>query len=110
MNKLVNKLIIAVIITFLSFNATASEQCGEEEKKIIAMQERSLNQGTERRSTFMAYARVTMGSTGIIYGLINSATGVGLLSFVIFIGGSLDIYINSKNDKELDKLEERLCT
>jgi len=105
-----NKLITALIITLLSFNAAASEQCGEEEQRIIAMQERNLNHGTERRSTFMAYARVTIGSTGIIYGLVNSATGVGLLSFVMFVGGSLDIYINSKNDEELDKLGERLCT
>jgi len=107
---MMNKLITALIITLLSFNTAASEQCGEEERRIIKMQERSLNQGTERRSTLMAYARVTIGSTGIIYGLINSATGVGLLSFVVFVGGSLDIYINSKNDEQLDKLEERLCT
>jgi len=105
-----NKLITTLIITLLSFNAAASEQCGDEELRIIAMQEKSLNQGTERRSTLMAYARLTIGSTGIIYGLVNSATGVGLLSFVIFVGGSLDIYINSKNDEELDKLEKRLCT
>jgi len=44
-----------------------------------------------------------------VYALVNSATGIGLLSAVIFVGGSLDIYINSKNDKELDNLEERLC-
>jgi len=105
-----NKLITAVLIAFLSFNAVAIDQCGEEEKRIIAMHEKSLNQGTQRRSTLMAYTRITIGSTGMIYGLVNSATGIGLLSFVIFLGGSLDIYINGKNDEELDKLEERLCT
>ncbi len=107
---MMNKLITAVIIIFsLSFTATASEQCGEEEKRIIEMQERILNHGTVRRSSTMAYARITVGSTGIIYALVNSATGVGFFSFVIFLGGSLDIYINSKNDEQVDKLKERLC-
>jgi len=104
------KLITVVILIALSFNTSASEQCSEEDKEIIEMQERSLNGGTVRRSTLMAYARLTVGSSGIIYALVNSATGIGLLSAVIFVGGSLDIYINSQNDEELDKLEERLCT
>jgi hypothetical protein len=109
MNQFINKLMIAIILVGLSFNTSAIEQCGEEERKIIEMQERSLNQGTVRRSSIMAYARVTIGSTGMIYALVNSATGIGLLSAVIFVGGTLDIYINGKNDNELDKLEERLC-
>jgi len=107
---MMNKLITALIIIALSFNASASEQCGAEAKSIIDMQEKSLNHGTVRRSSVMAYARLSIGSTGIIYALVNSATGVGLLSFVIFVGGSLDIYINSKHDEELDKLKKRLCT
>ena len=106
-----NILITAVLLlTAISFTASANKQCGEEEKKIIEMQERSLNQGTVRRSSLMAYARIAVGSSGIIYAVVNSATGIGLLSFVIFIGGSLDIYINSETDESLDKLKEKLCT
>jgi len=107
---MMNKLITALIIIALSFNASASEQCSEESKNIIRMQEKSLNYGTARGSSAMAYARTTIGTTGVVYALVNSATGLGFFSFVIFIAGSMDIYINSKNDEQLDKLKERLCT
>ena len=105
------KLITAVLLTItLSFNVLASEQCGDEDKKIIAMQERNLYHGGGRTSSIMAYARITIGSTGMIYGVINSATGIGLLSFVVFLGGALDIYINSENDEIIEKLTNSLCS
>lgn len=104
-----NKLVIAIILIALSFNTLASEQCGVEEERTIKMLEKNLNQGTVSRSSTMAYARITVGTAGMIYGLLNTATAVGLLSAVIFIGGSMDIYINRENDKKIDELEERLC-
>jgi len=110
MNIFTTKLITAIILIVFSFNTSASGQCNEEAREIIKMQEKSLNHGTVARSTTMAYVRVTIGSSGIIYAIVNSATGIGLLSALIFVGGSLDIYLNSKNDKVLDKLEKRLCT
>ncbi len=105
-----NKLITAIIVITLSFNAIASKKCGKEEREIIEMQERSLNHGTVRGSSTLAYARITIGSTGIIYAVVNTVSGLGALSFVLFLSGSLDIYINSKNDERLDKLKERLCS
>jgi hypothetical protein len=110
MNNFINKLITAVILIILPFNTIASGQCDEEAREIIKMQEKSLNHGTVGRSTTMAYVRITVGASGIIYALVNSATGIGLLSALVLVGGSLDIYLNSKNAKVLDKLEERLCT
>ena len=104
------KLITAVLLTTaLSSNVLASEQCSDEDKKIVAMQEKSLYHGGGRTSSIMAYARITIGSTGMIYGVINSATGIGLLSFVVFLGGALDIYINSENDEIIEKLTKSLC-
>ncbi|KGJ93873.1 hypothetical protein [Colwellia psychrerythraea] len=105
------KLITAVLLTTaLSFNVLANEQCGEEDKNIIAMQERNLHHGALKTSSFLAYTRITVGSAGMVYAVVNSATGIGLLSFVVFLGGALDIYINSENDEVIEKLTEKLCT
>jgi hypothetical protein len=104
------KLITAILAIAISFNVLANEQCTDEQNQIIAMQERSLNQGTIRNSSVLAYVRITAGSSAMIYAVVNSATGIGLLGFVIFLGGSLDIYINSENDEEIEKLTKNLCT
>lgn len=103
------KLITALLLTALTFDALANEQCGEEEKNIIAMQEKSLHHGSVRTNSIMAYTRITIGSTGMIYAVVNSVTGIGLLSFVVFLGGALDIYINDENDEIIEKLTEKLC-
>jgi len=105
-----NKLIITVIILVLSFNASASEQCTDEQEQIIAMQERSLNQGTVRRSSILAYVRITVGSSAIAYAVVNSAPGIGFFGLVVFLGGALDIYINTENDELIEELTEKLCT
>jgi len=105
-----NKLITVVMIIALSFNASASEQCTDEQDQIIAMQEKSLNQGTVRRNSIMAYVRLTVGSSAIVYGVVNSATGIGFLGFVVFLGGALDIYINTENDELIEELTKKLCT
>ena len=104
------KLITTVLLTTaLSFNVLANEKCGDEETKIIAMQEKSLYYGGEKTSYFLAYTRVTIGSGGLIYAAVNSASGIAFFSFVVFLGGALDIYINSENDEIIEQLTEKLC-
>lgn len=102
-------LLIALLTIAISFNVSANGECGEEEKNIIAMQEKSLHHGGVRTSSIMAYTRITIGSAGMVYAVVNSATGIGLLGFVVFLGGALDIYINGENDEVIDKLTKKLC-
>ena len=104
------KLITTVLLTTaLSFNVLASEKCGDEEIQIIAMQEKSLYYGGEKTSYVLAYTRVTIGSAGMLYAVVNSASGIAFFGFVVFLGGALDIYINSENDEKIEKLTEKLC-
>jgi len=105
-----NTIITAVLFAILfSFNVSANEQCDDEEKKIITMIEKNLYQGGARRSSAIAYIRITVGSSAMIYAVVNSATGIGLLGFVVFIGGALDVYINSSNDEKIEQSIKRIC-
>ncbi|WP_019028134.1 hypothetical protein [Colwellia piezophila] len=111
MNKIIKKLITSVLLTtVLSFNVLANESCDNEASKIIAMQEKSLYYGGERTNDVLAYTRVTLGSAGMIYGVISSATGIGFFGFVVFLGGALDIYLNGENDEIIEKLTKNLCS
>jgi hypothetical protein len=104
------KLIIIVLLTTaLSFNVLANEKCGDEDLQIIAMQEKSLYYGGERTSSILAYTRASIGSGGLVYAAVNSTPGVAFFSFVVFLGGALDIYINSGNDEIIEQLTEKLC-
>ncbi len=102
-------LTIVLLTTSLSFNVLANEECGYEENQIIAMQEKSLYYGGEKTSYILAYTRVTLGTAGMIYAAVNPTPGIAFFSFVVFLGGALDIYINSGNDAIIEKLIEKLC-
>lgn len=106
MKKLITTILLTVV---LSFNVLANEVCDDEEIQIIAMQEKSLYYGGEKTSYLLAYTRVTIGSAGLIYAAVNSTPGIAFFSFVVFLGGALDIYINSENDKKIEQLTEKLC-
>lgn len=104
------RLITTVLLTTaLSFNVLASQECNDEEIEILKMQEKNLYFGGERTSSLLAYTRATIGSGGLVYAAVNSASGIAFFSFVVFLGGALDIYINSENDAKMIQLTERLC-